>query len=402
MKYPCTSIALILAGQTLTLASPFAFADSTATDTPEALQQRLTALEHDVETLRQRALVSSDKGALVIGDTHLTIGGYVRGDLVYTDHGVNGKNALLGAPYVKAADDSQSQRLDMTARESRLYIKTRTMAGDKPLSTHLEADFYGSDGTETVSNSHGLRLRHAYGSWGNLLIGQTWSTFMDLAALGDLNAFGQHASAIFVRQTQVRYTQPFSGGSLMLALENPEDGGDDNKTPDLVVRINADGRWGHASLGAVSRELSDGVDHQRASALSLTAKFPLGSSDDVRLQYNQGALGRYMGLGSYPNEDTARPRLQGFDSWGASLALRHVWSPALASTLMMSRTGANDDAAEGGIDTTKSLHANLMWTATAKVRFGAELAKWNVATMSSGEAVEKSMKALQLSTRFMF
>lgn len=346
--------------------------------------------------------MSSDKGALVIGDTHLTIGGYVRGDLVYTDHGVNGKNALLGAPYVKAADDSQSQRLDMTARESRLYIKTRTMAGDKPLSTHLEADFYGSDGTETVSNSHGLRLRHAYGSWGNLLIGQTWSTFMDLAALGDLNAFGQHASAIFVRQTQVRYTQPFSGGSLMLALENPEDGGDDNKTPDLVVRINADGRWGHASLGAVSRELSDGVDHQRASALSLTAKFPLGSSDDVRLQYNQGALGRYMGLGSYPNEDTARPRLQGFDSWGASLALRHVWSPALASTLMMSRTGANDDAAEGGIDTTKSLHANLMWTATAKVRFGAELAKWNVATMSSGEAVEKSMKALQLSTRFMF
>ena len=36
---------------------------------------------------------------------------------------------------------------------------------------YIETDFYGSGSV--------LRLRHAYGSYGGLLAGQTWSTFVD-------------------------------------------------------------------------------------------------------------------------------------------------------------------------------------------------------------------------------
>ena len=66
------------------------------------------------------------------------------------------------------------------------------MAGDT-LKTFVEIDFYGAEdeANEFVSNSYAPRLRHAYGSWGNWLAGQTWSTFMDLNGLGEVDAFGQ-------------------------------------------------------------------------------------------------------------------------------------------------------------------------------------------------------------------
>lgn len=365
------------------------------------LAQRIDSLEKELQSLRSQS-VRTDKGALLVGDTAITVGGYIKADLLYANNGVNASNALLAAAHVKAADEDKSERFDMTARESRFFIKTTTSVDGKPLTTHLEADFYGANGTETVSNAHGLRLRHAYGSWGNLLIGQTWSTFMDLAALGDLNAFGQHASAIFVRQTQVRYTQPFTGGSLMLAVENPEDGGDDQSSPDLVARVNFDGGWGHASVAAVSRQMSDGVDHTRASAMSATARFPFAGGDDVRLQYSKGALGRYMGLAIYPDENAYKAKLQGYESRGGSVAVRHVWSPALASTLMVAKTDTDETVDSGAIESAKSIHANIMWAAASKVRFGAEWSKWDITTVNAGVSTDKSVRTLQLSARYLF
>jgi hypothetical protein len=385
----------------LLLASGSVFSTVSLAGNDPLLEQRLQSLEQELQTLKAQS-VRTENGALMMGDTALTVGGYIKADVLYSSNGVNAKNALLAAAHVKAADENKSSRWDMTARESRFFLKTTSQVDGKALTTFLEADFYGSDGTESVSNAHGLRLRHAYGSWGNLLIGQTWSTFMDLAALGDLNAFGQHASAIFVRQTQVRYTQPFSGGNLMLAMENPEDGGDDQSSPDLVARVNLDGGWGHASLAAVSRQMSDGVDHTRASAFSATAKFPFAGGDDVRLQFSKGSLGRYMGLAIYPDENAWKARLQGYNSEGGSVAVRHVWSPALASTLMVSRTSTSERVDGGAIDSAKSIHANLMWTAASRVRFGAEWAKWDVKTVNASVSDDKSVSTWQLSSRYLF
>lgn len=392
----------------------------------EKLQQQIIQLQQALEQIRadqqstqekvvqveQTAVTSGKGGTLKIGETTLDVGGYVKADLTYSNHGVTGKKSSTGAGYAilatrdvaAQANDAARDRVDLTARESRFYIKTATPVAGNTLKTHLEADFYGADGNELVSNSHGLRLRHAYGSWGNVLIGQTWSTFMDLAALGEINAFGQHASTVFVRQAQVRYTQPFAGGSLMFSLENPEDLGDDQRMPDLVARANFKGDWGRASAGILARELTANDESEWASAYSLSAKLPTVGKDDLRMQFNYGALGRYMGLLTYPDENGGKTGTQAFKSWGASVAYRHFWDDSLRSTLMFSRTGAVDNAygttpgGLGSVDWSQSVHLNLMWSPDARIRYGIEYA--NLAVESAGTEVD--VDRIQLSARYLF
>lgn len=380
-----------------------AYASSAMAADSADLESRLAELESKLATMEQSSVTSSDKGGFVIGDTTVSIGGYVKADMVYKNHGNVGANATIFArQHVAAVDEDAESTIDMTARESRLWVKTTSMQGGKPLTTYMELDFYGSDGSEMVSNNFDPRLRHAYGSWGNLLIGQTWSTFVDPAHFGELNAFGQHASTIFIRQTQVRYTQPFSGGSVMLALENPQDGDDTSKTPDMVVRVNFDGDWGHASLGALGRELSDGDDQSFESAYSLTAKLNLPTGGDIRAQYNTGNLGRYMGVAAYPDEDATATDLSGFESTGYSVALRHPWSKQFASNVMYSATEADSDVSIGGLESSSSLHVNLMYYATPKIRFGAEYAQWETESLTAAGTDDKSLDVVQLSTRFLF
>ena len=55
--------------------------------------------------------------------------------------------------------------------ETRLFLDMRGPVEGKELRMYVETDFYGSSSV--------LRLRHAYGSYGGLLAGQTWSTFVD-------------------------------------------------------------------------------------------------------------------------------------------------------------------------------------------------------------------------------
>jgi hypothetical protein len=139
------------------------------------------AYSHEIEELNERIekleeiAVTSTKDGIKMGGTTLNLSGYIKTDLLYTDNGVNGGNGVITVRSVKDADPDGERRFDLTARESRLRIKTSTPIDGKPFKTHIEVDFYGSGGNEVVSNSYGLRLRHAYGSWGNLF---NWSNLV--------------------------------------------------------------------------------------------------------------------------------------------------------------------------------------------------------------------------------
>lgn len=402
----------LIVAMSLVAVLPMTTAVEAGTADVEKLQQQIMELQQALEQIKaaqqktdekvanveKTAVTTGKGGAISIGDTSVKIGGYIKGDLLYTTNGVNGKNGLLAAAHVKGADSNKDDRVDLSARESRFFIKTATPVAGKTLKTHLEADFYGTTDSELAANGHGLRLRHAYGSWGNVLVGQTWSTFMDLYALGELTAFGQHASALFVRQAQVRYTHPYDGGSLMFALENPEDGGDDQSTPDLIARANFDGQWGHASVGMLAREISDGGDKEWSAAYSLSARFPTVGRDDLRMQFNYGELGRYMGLVTYPDVNGTATGIEGFNSWGASLAYRHFWNSQLRSNVMFSRTEADDNPYGTVPDSSQSFHANLIWSPSPKLQYGIEYANWQVD--SSG--TEKELDTVQLSARYIF
>lgn len=375
----------------------------------------LAAGHGDIDSLKKRiaklekSAVTKTKGGIKIGNTTLAVGGYIKADATSFNNGVNGTltNLVLTRQTAGAGVQGGQRRIDLSARESRFRIKTSTPYGGKALKTNIEVDFFGTSGNEAVSNSHAPRLRHAYATWGNVLMGQTWSTFMDLNHLGELSSFGQHASTIFVRQTQFRYTIPFSGGSVMLAIENPESftGAaipDNQKNPDLIARINFKGSFGHVSAGLVSRKLTEvgSANTVNGTAYSLTGRFPTFGKDDIKLQYNKGALGRYMGLTAYPDTNPNTAALDTLEVKGFSAAYRHFWNSKIRSTVMYSKTEADDVVAAAAIKEAESLHVNLMWNANPKLRYAIEYATWEVE--KQGQAINNELDVVQLSARILF
>jgi hypothetical protein len=117
-------------------------------------------------------------------DTDVRLGGFVKLDAVYSDVGA-GSNSdcdrffCPGKIYVGPSADEPSEKLVFTAKQSRLYLTTRTGTAMGDLKVHVEGDIYGAAGNQKVSNSDSWRVRHAYGQLGNFMAGQNWSTFMN-------------------------------------------------------------------------------------------------------------------------------------------------------------------------------------------------------------------------------
>ena len=134
------------------------------------------------------------------------------------------------------APAGKEPRFVLTAIPSRFNLDLRTPTGVGAMRAFIEGDFAG-DGRL-------FRLRHAYGQWKSLVIGQTWSTFADPEAEPDgIDFEGLNAIALF-RQPLVRWTKPLGARfSLAAAVENPAPDITNAKgvsqVPDIVVRA----RW---------------------------------------------------------------------------------------------------------------------------------------------------------------
>src|SRR5689334_3972313 len=187
-------------------------------------------------------------------DTSVTVGGYAKLDALWSDTsaGVDSVGDQVFNPGLipvgPSAGQHKTSQVTMHARQSRLWLGTTTPTSRGELSTYLEGDFFGADGNESSSNSHGFRLRQAYGSLGKLLAGQTWTNLFDERVYPETLDFGGPAGQIFVRQAQVRWTEPLGAGDWSVSAENPESvlavpgsatpfRSDADHAPDLTVRL---------------------------------------------------------------------------------------------------------------------------------------------------------------------
>ena len=242
----CTQVLIVAVAATSSAVSIAAGVDS-----PEELNRQIEVLSQKVleldrkqqaaereqtEAAKNVVTAGASKGSFKLpgSSTSVTLGGYVKLDAVFTSPsaGVASTADLFlqpnAIPVGPGAGDNERNQVKFGARESRVFAKTSTPTSWGDLVTYVEGDFYGADGNESVSNSNGLRLRHAYGSLGPLLGGQTWTNFMYVPSLPETVDFGGPVGQIFDRQAQIRWTQPFSaagshaGGRWSVALENPE------------------------------------------------------------------------------------------------------------------------------------------------------------------------------------
>jgi hypothetical protein len=337
----------------------------------------------------------------------ISFGGYIKVDARYVDGDLAHTQYWGGALLHPAAGESKSQ-LNLNANETRFNMKYT----HGEVMGFIEMDFYGaasSGGTvanEKISNSSNPRLRHAFVKYKDVLVGQTWSTFMNTSAIPETADFaGPAMGLVFIRQSQVRYTM----GNFQVALENPYTwGGSANGSlddvPDVIARYNFKGDWGNVSVSGIARQLNTGGtaavaaapavtvlatngdtviitpavvgvtsatnDTETAIGYSVAGRLKTIGKDDLRFQIHGGEVGRYVGVGATVDLDKTGKKAE--ETTAYIVAYRHFWSEDLRSTVAY----ANSKADTTDIEATQ-WSVNLFKNLTKQLSVGVEVGNFS-------------------------
>ncbi len=211
--------------------------------------------------------------------------GFVEADMIHdlnaTAPGDNFTN--LREQPLKLRDKGASKaKTTITAETSRFGFQSVTPTSIGNFETKLEMDFYGYCGAEC--NRNRMRLRHAYGEYAGWLVGQTWSTFMDLDDLPETVDFNGPVGLPFSRRSMIRYTYDNTSSSkFSVALEDPERG---VRMPNLVARIDKKFEQGSVNLRILSHEKRGGSDYsKRGYGIGLGGNYKLTEKDVVMGQW---------------------------------------------------------------------------------------------------------------------
>jgi len=387
----------------------------------QALQQEQAALATQVAAVTEE----QERDGFSVGNTQFTLGGYVKLDAISqrTSGGQVGSGSIVRDFLIPGAipvgGDASGWDTDFSARQTRLNLRTSTDVGTAtPVNTFVEVDFMiTGGGDERISNSYSPRVRHATISYGDWLVGQTWSTFMNVGALPEsMDFIGTTPGTVFVRQPMIRY----SSGNFQIAAEQPETtvttpagarvlGGDDT-LPDFVLRYNNSGDWGSFTASGIVRSLNVsendfGMDDSALGyGLSLSGRIRVGERDDLRLTGTAGdGLGRYVGL-NIVNDAAVdlNGNLDPIFTYSGFAAFRHFWTDDLRSTIAGSYFKADNPVMLTGNQVTdESWNAlvNLVWSPASRLDVGIE---YMYAERMLENGLSGDLQKVQVSTRFSF
>ncbi len=214
-------------------------------------------------------------------NTALKVGGFIKIDGVEDIKGGGIGGTATDFTEIPLKGTNASRRgpdFNATARQTQLAISSLTPTAFGDLKTYASIDFYGgTNGTGLYTNSYAPRLFEGYVSFskvagGSVLVGQTWSTFMDLDSYPETLDLNGPLGTVFIRQPMLRYVHDLGGGSkVYLAAEaayadfegaNPypvySGGGAPssniiNPIPDFVGKYTYDASWGHVAVAGIAR-----------------------------------------------------------------------------------------------------------------------------------------------------
>ena len=373
---------------------------------------RLDKVERATPTDRSFA---TNTGFMVV-DTTFKIAGFIDVDVHATtlsDGGI-ASNSIARDFYIPSATPiggSETSFTDITAQASRIALTAQKPAGDKTITGYVEMDFLGSaQGNELVSNSYSPRLRRAYIDYGNWRVGQEWSTFQNTSAIPESASFLILSDGmVFVRQTQIRYTN----GNWQFAVENPNTTSlnigsrDENLLPDVVARYNMKGDFGNISIAGIARQLRADLgateEETFGYGLSLAGRVKVGEKDDIRFNLTGGeGIGRYIGLAASrataqdPNGD-----LEAIPSYGGLIAWRHPFGKTARLNLGYSGLFVDNPSYLGGgvTKSVQSAYGAVLWEMAPKVTTGVELMH-GIRELESG--AEGDISRFTFSTKYAF
>lgn len=335
---------------------------------------------------RVEALEAKSKDAVVRGDieggvrlpgsqTSLRIYGYAEAHAIH-DFQQSGSPDIFTDLTFQPLDNSGAQKgkTKFTAETSRFGFETSTPTSQGTFNTKVEADFYsyGSD------HRNRLRLRHAYGEYGGWLVGQTWSTFMDLDDSPETVDFNTPIGAPFSRRAMVRYTfgDPKAGFKFTFAAEDPEDqsgGGSANeRMPQLVGRVDKSFDWGAANVRLLAHEKRSFAQTKRGFGFGVGGNYKLTDKDLLMGQYARvdGDTDQLYGSNGY-TIDAATGDITFDKNQGIVLGYSHTFSERLRSSLAL---GFNRGKTAQAVDNRRleQLFVNLIYSPIKNVELGGE------------------------------
>jgi len=315
----------------------------------------------------------------------------------------------IAAPEGEFGTNGQSS---LSVKQSRFGVKGVIPTGDSTPTINFKFEFdmfgVGADAGKTT-----IRLRHAYGEWGQLLAGQTHSLFMDIDVFPNVIDYWGPPGMVFFRNVQFRWTAyRTANDAIAVAIEKPSNDVDpgtirleqglesstvraDQTLPDFTAQYRHDDNWGHYQLAMILRRV--GYEYQVTPAdafekgsqtgwgFDLSAAINFLEKDKLLLSVVHGA-----GIASYMNDGgmdiapitapTGPPGALGVGSEAVPLTgvmayYDHYWNSMWSTSVGYSSTQvANTD-----LQNTTAFHKgqyasiNLLMYPASKVMVGVEL-----------------------------
>ena len=345
-------------------------------------------------------------------ETMLRLGGFARTDVIH-DFSPAGNTSKFVTSSIPTGPNPGSDNTSMSVAPSRISVEIRNNTKYGPLRIYYENDF--NNGPNTTNS---FRLRHFYGQWQNILIGQTWSAWGDTDAIPDTVDFEGPNSWIFRLQPQVRYTYAMNKeNNVAVSIEQPKSEmpgtvtaptpataiNSNSPIPDFVVRYRHEQSRFHIQHAWLFRDLggfvTPGTDkHVFGWGGMLSAAAAVYGKDNIMVQGIIGeGIARYINdLGEGTGLDVGvKPdgTIVALPAWGVFGSFQHFWSERWRSAVTYGYLHVNTtDLASPAItnnsntsfNNTQYSEANLMYSPGAGFTVGAGLL-WGQHVVKNGD-----------------
>lgn len=209
--------------------------------------------------------------------------GNVRLDASYQSEGGGNVNMpynqINSVPLKGNAENSD--RLKSTLAATRLGVDFKSQVADQEVKGKIEVDFLGGASLDN------LRIRHAYLTYADWLIGQTWSNFAVPDYMPEtIDALAYVGGAVKLT-AQVHHTTKFSPQTnLVMALEDPKDASITQRLPALTARLNHQfANNFNVSARAMGHEKRTNTDEEMAWGIGLGAKYDVVPGTTLKADY---------------------------------------------------------------------------------------------------------------------
>ncbi len=234
----------------------------------------------------------------VDGTAKITFKGSIRLNGAYDFNGLSHRDHFQ-IYEIPVGTNGQGARFFMSGNQTRFGFEATKKTELGPIAIRLESDYLGE--------SHNYRIRHVYGSFMDVLAGQTWSVFGDPTSIPWTVDLEGPNSSVSERTVQIRYSRLINQNTRWtISIESPQldlSAPDSMQItlqdfPDIATRFKRLTNWGHIQLAMIFRSMAYNTDQSGSLGYGalLSGRYEFSSNKKLLFQLVGGSgIARYIG-----------------------------------------------------------------------------------------------------------